>query len=320
MKAENDELGEPAILQWLWDAITEPVLAALGYTHTPHDKWPHIWWVPTGLLIKFPLHAAGYHDCGTGQTVIDRVMSSYSPSIKAMIQNRRRPQKPSSVGHALLVAMEFTPGESNLPCASREVDIVRSICPSMSLVPVAPAPYKSDIESLLQVCQIFHFAGHAHMDKSDPSMSYLVLEDGDSNPLTVGNLFEINIRESSPFLAYLSACGTGRIDDERFMDESIHLNSAFQLAGFRHVIGSLWDVIDDTCLHMAKIIYGRIRDGGMTDESVCRGLHDATRTLRDRWQQSSIRTRSQRGLTRDINPVGEDIPSLDWVPYVHFGV
>jgi CHAT domain-containing protein len=150
-------------------------------------------------------------------------------------------------------------------------------------------------------------------------MCYLVLADGDSDPLTVGNLFEINLRETSPFLAYLSACGTGRIDDEQFMDESIHLNSAFQLAGFRHVIGSLWNVIDDTCIHMAKITYEGIRDGGMTDESVCRGLHHATRSLRDSWQQSSTRIRSRDRVARDINPVDEDIRSLDWVPYVHFG-
>jgi CHAT domain-containing protein len=187
-------------------------------------------------------------------------------------------------------------------------------------MPVAPAPYKTDIEPLLRVCKIFHFAGHGHVDKSDPSMSYLVLRDGDSNPLTVGNLFDINLQEASPFLAYLSACGTGQIDDERFMDESIHLNSAFQLAGFRHVIGSLWNVIDDTCVDMARITYEGIRDGGMTDESVCHGLHRATRTLRDRWQQSLTRRRSRGGLARDINPVEEDIPSLDWVPYVHFGV
>lgn len=52
-------------------------------------------------------------------------------------------------------------------------------------------------------------------------MSSLVLEDGENHLLTVGSLFELNLQKSSPFLAYLSACGTGRIRDENFIDESI---------------------------------------------------------------------------------------------------
>jgi len=70
--------------------------------------------------------------------------------------------------------------------------------------------------------------------KSD-SNSCLILEDG---TLRVAELLEMNLLERSPFLAYLSACGTGRVKDERFVDESIHLMSAFQLAWFRHVVPS----------------------------------------------------------------------------------
>ncbi|KAH6879831.1 hypothetical protein B0T10DRAFT_366784, partial [Thelonectria olida] len=85
-----------------------------------------------------------------------------------------------------------------------------------------------------------------------------------------------------PFLASLSTCGTGRVKDKRFPDESVHLVNASQLAGFRHVIGTAWDV-DELCVDMARITYEGIRDGGMTNESVCRALHKATRRFRDRW-------------------------------------
>ena len=156
----------------------------------------------------------------------------------------------------------------------------------------------------------------------------------------------MNIRQSSPFLAYLSACGTGQIADERFFDESIHLISSFQLAGFRHVIGILWEVSNKLCIDMAKITYEGIRDGGMTDKSICRGLHNATKTLRDRWLDMLINTKRGRRpvrqtggplttTARNINNKGprdasmsdEDeetgsmhrVP-LHWVPYVHFGV
>ncbi|KUL81328.1 hypothetical protein ZTR_10034 [Talaromyces verruculosus] len=320
-KTVNADLGSPEVLQWLWDVVTEPILNVLGYTDRPScDRWPHIWWIPTGLLTRFPLHAAGYHDRGSGQTVIDRVMSSYSPSIKAMIQSRRRTQTPSADDLVLLVAMGETPGQSTLLYASEEVKKVREICQAMSLTPVEPRRHKADVDSLLPQCKIFHFAGHGYTHPSDPSMSYLVLADGERHPLTVSSLFELNLRKSSPFLAYLSACGTGRVRDEKFLDESIHLISGCQLAGFRHVIGTLWDVIDETCVDMAKMTYEAIRDGNMTDESVCRGLHNASRVFRDRWLKIPVQMRGRGGGGRDIQPEGGETGSSDWVPYVHFGV
>ncbi|OCK98480.1 uncharacterized protein K441DRAFT_654679 [Cenococcum geophilum 1.58] len=82
----------------------------------------------------------------------------------------------------------------------------------------------------------------------------------------------MDIRQYAPFLAYLSACGTSQFRDERSVEESIHLISAFQLAGFRHVIGTLWKVNDELCVDMARIMYEEMRDGGMTDESMCWGF------------------------------------------------
>lgn len=104
------------------------------------------------------------------------------------------------------------------------------------------------------------------------------------------------------------------------MDESIHLISGCQLAAFRHVIGTLCDVIDKTCVDMAQLTYMRISDGNMTDESVCRGLHNARRALRDRWLKIPVQMRGRRGGGSDMQPEGGETGSLDWVLYVHFGV
>jgi hypothetical protein len=154
-----------------------------------------------------------------------------------------------------------------------------------------------------------------------------------------------------PFLAYLSACGTGQIRDQTFSDESIHLINACQISGFRHAIGTLWEVNDQVCVDIARITYEGMRDGGMTDESVCRGLHNASRELRDRWLNTPAGDKHGRrlgkvdtqpvkgvksvkiasslydgdgdrrgdGLSRDIASCDDEEPGL-WVPYVHFGV
>ncbi|RSL51964.1 hypothetical protein CEP53_008238 [Fusarium sp. AF-6] len=53
--------------------------------------------------------------------------------------------------------------------------------------------------------------------------------------------------------------------------------------GFRHVIGTLWEVQDELCVDMVRMTDEGMRERGMKDESVSWGLHKATRELRDRW-------------------------------------
>lgn len=77
------------ILEWLWDAVARPVLDALGFHKPPAGPlWPRVWWIPTGLLSLLPLHAAGRHQSSSYDSVIDRVVSSYSPCITALLQRR----------------------------------------------------------------------------------------------------------------------------------------------------------------------------------------------------------------------------------------
>ncbi|KAL4745229.1 CHAT domain-containing protein [Aspergillus terricola var. indicus] len=316
-RAEKGDLASPDTLEWLWDTIANPILQALGFSQCPSvDNWPHVWWIPTGLLTKFALHAAGRYRGGPSESVLDSVMSSYSSSVKAIIHGRRLPSVRPTSAQALLVAMDYTPGSSPLPFATEEVAMLHSLCTSMGLTPIEPGRRTTDVEAHLPQCKIFHFAGHGYTDSLDPSKSYLLLED--AQPLSVANLLQINIREHLPFLAYLSACGTGQIRDERFLDESIHLISGFQLAGFRHVIGTLWEVNDEICVELARITYEGIREGDMTDDSVCRGLHKATRELRDRWLNNPSKVRRGRSTVRKA--ADETEANTLWVPYVHFGV
>ncbi|KAH7129911.1 CHAT domain-containing protein [Dactylonectria estremocensis] len=332
--------GSPEVLEWLWEVIAEPVLDALGISQSSSDeRLPRIWWIPIGLLSVFPLHAAGRHYKGSSESVIDRAMSSYSSSIKAIIRSRGRPSLetiPPSPERAVLVSMEHTPRHSRLPFAIKETAALRQLLKSKGFDPIQPKPCKEDVVSQLSQSKIFHFAGHGSTNGRDPSQSCLLLEDWEKNPLTVSTLLDVNIQQYSPFLAYLSACGTGQITYEKFLDESIHLVSAFQLAGFRHVVGTLWEVGDEISVDMAKIAYEEIRRGEMADESVCRGLHKATRQLRDRWIQERAEIRGRKRKIREVtllNDSGVEAPrdavyveedeSADlpqWVPYVHYGV
>ncbi|EPS45867.1 hypothetical protein H072_279 [Dactylellina haptotyla CBS 200.50] len=305
-------------LEWLWDVLCRPILDALGFKHAiSDDNWPRIWWIPTGLLSKLPLHAAGYHE--QGETVLDRVMSSYASSIKALIYGRQHHvQSLTGPGNnrALLVAMKQTPdlGVANqfLPFVEDEVNMLKELCPSLQLEPIIPTLQKDDVLKQMQECKLFHFAGHGSSHPTEPSQSYLLLKDWKINPLTVGDIRDCNFQEK-PFLGYLSACLTGANEAEELADEGIHLVSSFQLAGFRHVIGALWEVSDEQCVDVARIFYETIRDEGMTDEAVCRGLHRALRSLRGR-DIGEVEARNAKSW----NVAGS--MNLHWAPYIHFGV
>lgn len=150
-KGKEVDLGQPKILKWLWDVVSGPVLDALGFlSECSCNGWPHVWWIPTGPLTNFPLHAAGYHSRAGSETVLDRVISSYNSSIKAIIHGRRRrePETQSATTRALLVAMRETPRITNsLPFAFTEVKEVRAICESMGINAVEPERRKQPVTS-----------------------------------------------------------------------------------------------------------------------------------------------------------------------------
>lgn len=83
------------------------------------------------------------------------------------------------------------------------------------------------------------------------------MEDGS---VTVQNLFSFKLYQRAPFLACLSACSTGYTEDERLVDEVLHLISACNLAGFRNIVGTVRRVNDQFCVDVAKMTSKWIED------------------------------------------------------------
>lgn len=156
---------------------------------------------------------------------MDRVVLSYSVSLTALVQShmsiQSKPEqeqpvdrKPNSV---VLVVME------ELQNAPEEIRQIANVCRSMNIS--RPKSSRQEVLEALRSCDVFYFAGHGTSNNRDPSDSALVLTGPDR--LTVASLFDINLHNRRPFLAFLSACSTGQVKLDQLVDEGLHLISAF---------------------------------------------------------------------------------------------
>ncbi|XVQ07278.1 CHAT domain-containing protein [Spirillospora sp. CA-255316] len=285
------------VLAWLWTAGMEPVLQALGYDSGPPPGagWPRVWWIPGGHLSLLPLHAAGHHDDPPGlqrRTVLDRVVSSYTPTVRALHHARTRANGRPAASNALVVAMPTTPGvPGRLHHVSAEAAFLRARLPDPTMLvepdegrPAADGsiPTRARVLAHLPGHAVAHFACHGFSHPSDPSQSALLLHDHRDDRLDVAGLAAIDLREAQ--LAYLSACQTTVTAATELLDEAVHLSSAFQLLGFSHVIGTLWQINDRVAAEVAERFYDALRtgDGAVDASRAPYALHYAIRDLRQR--------------------------------------
>ncbi|MFJ3941676.1 CHAT domain-containing tetratricopeptide repeat protein [Streptomyces parvus] len=286
------------ILRHLHHRATHPALAALGHDGVPRKGLPlaRVWWAPGGRLGQLPIHAAGYHGVTPGRyrwAVMDRVISSYTPTIGALQHARQRAARaPSLPDRALVVALATTPGlpgTARLAAVAKEAALVRGLLPDPVLLcepglftgssaGAADLPTTTNVLENLPGCTISHFVCHGTSDPANPSRSRLILQDPDT-PLTVSALAPVDIGNAR--LAYLSACSTAATAGTELLDESIHLTSAFQLAGFPHVIGNLWEASDGVAQRIAERFYAGIttREGPDPGRSAA-SLHNAVQEIR----------------------------------------
>lgn len=269
-----------AVLGWLWDAVAEPVLEALEDLHAAHDGpgQPRIWWVPTGSLALLPVHAAGHRD--GSRTLLDRVISSYTPTVRSLTAARAAPPAPAGPRTPLAVTLSRTPGLAPLAGAGAEARMVCRLFPGT----VRLADEKATRERVLRELPHHtwaHFACHAVADRDVPSRGGLLLHDHHRGPLTVEDVSGLDL--GHPELAYLSSCETARTAP-RHADEAIHLATAFQLAGYRQVVATLWPVQDAVGSVFAERVYTELADaaraGAPVEAAAAAAVHRATLAVR----------------------------------------
>ncbi|WP_067834569.1 CHAT domain-containing protein [Nocardia lijiangensis] len=273
------------VLAWMWDSIAETVLNALGFGEAlaPGGTPRRIWWCPVGLLGFLPLHAAGVHaDAGSTdpavrarpRTVLDRVVSSYTPTLRGLGLTEAAPTDSGPRG-TVVVAVPDAPGMP-LPGALAEAGAIAEIVPGAR---VLDDPVRATVAAALPEFLVAHFACHGVTNAIDPASSRLVLRDHEERPLTVTFLSKQRLRAG---LAYLSACETA-VTNLELVDEAVHLSGALYLAGYRHVIGTLWPIGEFASKQVACDVHHALAadDQAPAIGDSALALHSAVRRLRD---------------------------------------
>ncbi|MGW6510550.1 CHAT domain-containing protein, partial [Streptomyces niveus] len=177
----------------------------------------------------------------------------------------------------LIVAVPEAAGHPALHGAREEAEWLAERLPYATVL-ADDAATRTTVEARLRDHAHAHFACHAVSDPLRPSAGRLVLHGPPDASPTIRDLARLRLPGAR--LAYLSACDTMRISAE-LADESVHIASAFQMAGFPHVVGSLWQVDDTVGTRIARRVYEQLDTGAaLSTEATARALHRAVIEVR----------------------------------------
>jgi len=199
--------------------------------------------------------------------------------------------------------MPTTPGESPLGGVTEEANGMKHILRDFSKVEILERPTAELVLQVLSAYQVAHFACHgvSHINPADSHLLLLRQRKEGVGPIhpLVDSVDKLRVKDIAALklpvarLAYLSACSTAQSTSSRLADEVTHIVSSFHIAGFAHVIGTLWPSEDAACQKMAVGFYSAL---SKTDDVAV-----------------SYRTA--------IMELMEEKPAqpMYWAPFIHFG-
>ncbi|KAJ7077447.1 CHAT domain-containing protein [Mycena epipterygia] len=263
------------ILSELWFKIVHPVLNALAITVSYLGR---IWWCPTGPLAFLPIHAAGLYgeDQAFGLKLSDFLISSYTPSLSALIQGFRPHSEPQAELQLLAVTQPSAEGQSYIPGTQEEIKSIeqhaRGKVPTLWLD--QDMATIENVQEGMKNSRWVHFACHG-VQSTSPTESALLL--ARSSRLTISNIIELSLPNAD--LAFLSACQTATGSQE-LQDESVHLTAGMLLAGYRGVIGTMWSIMDNDAPQVAGDVYAHLLEASPPDPMrAAQALHLAVQKL-----------------------------------------
>ena len=285
-----------SVLKGLYALVGEPVIKRLRLLGVPEQS--RIWWCPTSVFCSLPLHAMGpipsRNTCA--QYFSDLYISSYTPSLSALIESRRASTQTLERPSLLLVAQP----DDSLPGVNGEVKVIERVLKARvavtSLISSEATP--SSVLEGLRDSRFAHFACHGVLETGKPFEASFNLHGG--SRLTLLDIIRSRLPDAE--FAFLSCCHAAEVTEESIADEALHLTAAMQYCGFRSVVGTMWEMADTDGQDLAKSFY----------KSLFSSEGDANLPY---YERSAVALRDAIRKLREKRGVGLE----RWVNSVHYG-
>ena len=168
-----------------------------------------------------------------------------------------------------------------LPATRSEVAAIAELYGEKAATYVGDAATEERAKGVASETRYLHFASHGLLDERFPLNSGLALtippemkEGQDNGILQAWEIFE-RLRIDAD-LVVLSACETG-LGKEMGGEGLVGLTRAFEYAGARSVVASLWSVSDETTAALMKLFYGYLEAGKSKDAALRQAQLDLIR-------------------------------------------
>ncbi|KAN0134185.1 CHAT domain containing protein [Lactarius tabidus] len=286
-----------SVLKGLYELVGEPVIKRLHILGVPEQS--RIWWCPTSVFCSLPLHAMGpipSSKPGKPRYFSDLYISSYTPSLSALVESRKATPQVLEKPSLLLVAQP----DDSLPGVTGEIRVMleRAIKARVAVTGlVSSRATPSSVLEGLRGSQLAHFACHGVLETGKPFEASFKLHGGER--LTLLDIVRSRLPDAE--FAFLSCCHAAEITADSISDEALHLTAAMQYCGFRSVVGTMWAMADTDGRDLAKNFYKSLfskQDSSVPYyERSAEALRDATQKLR-----------GKRGISLER-----------WVNFVHYG-
>jgi len=234
--------------QWsqkLYERLIKPLESLL-------DEKKHLTIIPHGALHYLPFNALNNHN--TGKFLIENYSLRLLPSASVLkfLNKRTAPSR------TLLIF--GNPDLNNplldLPGAEDEAKEIARLW-SDSKVIVRKNASESLIKKSAGMFKYLHLAGHGQFNPDEPLKSRMLLAPDNNNDgnLTVPEIYKLKLNAD---MVVLSACQTA-LGEIKNGDDVIGLNRAFLYSGAKSIVGSLWEVPDNSTRDLMLSLYKNLK-------------------------------------------------------------
>ena len=278
------------VLKELYELVGIPVVKRLKELRIAEQS--RVWWCPTSVFWDLPLHAMGPipSDDRVTRYFSDLYISSYTPTLSALIESRRPGAQTSSQPTLLIAKPSQSPGAwpDNLVRRGTDLQTTSLRVTSENMTP-------DIVLDSLQDQQFAHVAYHGMLETTRPFDAALFL----CNRERLTLLDFVRSQLPAGEFAFLQGSRTAELTDGSIPDEVLHIATAVQHSGFRSVIGTLWEVDDEDGWNLAKIVY--------------QSMFSKKEGVEPHYE------RSAKALQYAVQQIRSGLPLMRWVNYVHYG-